>query len=103
MVHELIGIKNNIVNLNNITTIAKDFEEIVLSAEYDEFYEKVFRKFVNIFKFILFSKNMYSNFGEICSSIKDLMEEFQTASRSQAKVESIADMKVIFLFYLKSK
>ena len=37
---------------------------------------------------------MYSNFGEICSNIKELMEEFQKCSRSQAKVESIADMKV---------
>jgi vacuolar protein sorting-associated protein 45 len=38
---------------------------------------------------------MYSNFGEICSNIKELMEEFQNCSRNQAKVESIADMKVI--------
>lgn len=36
---------------------------------------------------------MYLNFGEICSSIKELMEDFQTKSRSQAKVESISDMK----------
>ena len=41
MVHELIGIKNNIVNLNSITTVSKELEEVVLSAESDEFYEKV--------------------------------------------------------------
>ena len=41
---------------------------------------------------------MYSNFGEICSNIKELMEEFQRYSRNQAKVESISDMKVIMLF-----
>ncbi len=37
---------------------------------------------------------MYMNFGEIGSNIKDLMEDFQKRSKSQAKVESIADMKV---------
>ena len=39
-------------------------------------------------------KNMYQNFGEIGSNIKELMEDFQRKSKSQAKVESIADMKV---------
>jgi len=34
------------------------------------------------------------NFGEIGSNIKQLMEEFQQRSKSQAKVDSIADMKV---------
>jgi vacuolar protein sorting-associated protein 45 len=41
MVHELIGIKNNIVNLSGVPSITKELEEIVLSAEYDEFYENV--------------------------------------------------------------
>lgn len=46
MVHELIGIKNNIVNLSNVPGISKDLEEVVLSAEYDEFYEKVIFNFM---------------------------------------------------------
>lgn len=37
---------------------------------------------------------MYLNFGEIGVNIKDLMEEFQQKSKNQAKVDSIADMKV---------
>lgn len=37
---------------------------------------------------------MYSNFGEIGVKIKELMDEFQKKSKSQKKVESIADMKV---------
>ena len=37
---------------------------------------------------------MHLNFGEIGSQIKDLMEDFQKKSKGQAKVESIADMKV---------
>ncbi len=34
------------------------------------------------------------NFGEIGANIKQLMEEFQKKSKSQGKIESIADMKV---------
>ena len=39
-------------------------------------------------------QNIYLNFGEIGSNIKELMEEFQKKSSSQSKIESIADMKV---------
>jgi hypothetical protein len=41
MVHELIGIKNNRVNLNQVPGITKDLEEVVMNAEYDEFYSNV--------------------------------------------------------------
>lgn len=43
MVHEVIGIKNNIVNLSSVPGIQKELVEVILSAEYDEFYEKVSR------------------------------------------------------------
>jgi hypothetical protein len=39
---------------------------------------------------------MYSNYGEICVKIKELMDDFQKRSQSTTKVESIADMKVKF-------
>lgn len=38
-------------------------------------------------------QNIYSNFGEIGQTIKNLMDEFQIKAKSQKKVESIADMK----------
>ena len=37
---------------------------------------------------------MYLNFGEIGANIKSLVEVYQAKSKSHAKVESIADMKV---------
>lgn len=77
MVHELLGINNNRVNLSKVPGISKELQEVVLSPEYDEFY----------------AKNMYQNFGEIGSNIKELMEEYQRKTKSQQKVESIADMK----------
>jgi vacuolar protein sorting-associated protein 45 len=53
MVHELIGIKNNIVNLKNVPGISKELEEIILSAEYDEFYENVGNKYIYGIKSVL--------------------------------------------------
>lgn len=87
MVHELLTINNNRINLSNVPGITKDLQEVVLSAEHDEFY----------------SNNMYMNFGEIGSNIKELMEEFQKKSKSHAKVESIADMKAFVETYPQFK
>ena len=41
MVHELIGIKNNRVSLHQVPDVAKELEEVVMNAEYDEFYSNV--------------------------------------------------------------
>lgn len=42
-----------------------------------------------------FLQNMYLNFAEIGSNIKNLMEDFQRRKpKEQQKLESIADMKV---------
>lgn len=41
MLHELLTIVNNRVNLTNIPSISKDLREVVLSKDQDEFYEKV--------------------------------------------------------------
>ena len=39
-------------------------------------------------------QNMYLNFGEIGSNMKQLMDEFQVSAKSNQKLDSIADMKV---------
>ncbi|KAG4077227.1 hypothetical protein HA402_005282 [Bradysia odoriphaga] len=77
MVHELLTINNNRVDLSKVEGAPKDLKEVVLSLEQDEFY----------------SNNIYSNFGEIGQTIKSLMDEFQIRAKSQKKVESIADMR----------
>ncbi|KAH9645502.1 hypothetical protein HF086_007018, partial [Spodoptera exigua] len=77
MVHELLTINNNRVSLAHLPDVHKDFKEVVLSSEQDEFY----------------AKNLYSNFGEIGQTMKSLMDEFQKKAKSHQKVESIADMK----------
>ncbi|XP_047240435.1 vacuolar protein sorting-associated protein 45 isoform X1 [Girardinichthys multiradiatus] len=78
MVHELLGLNNNRIDLSRVPGITKDLREVVLSAENDEFY----------------ANNLYLNFGEIGTNIKNLMEDFQKKKpKGQQKLESIADMK----------
>ncbi|KAL3119793.1 hypothetical protein niasHT_010084 [Heterodera trifolii] len=75
MVHELIGLNNHRVTLEN--TGNDGLKNIVLNAQYDEFY----------------SKNMYLNFGDIGQNIKGLMNEYQRKAKTHQQLESIADMK----------
>ncbi|KAK2579234.1 hypothetical protein KPH14_008203 [Odynerus spinipes] len=77
MVHELLTINNNRVNLSHVKGISKELKEVVLSAEHDEFY----------------ANNLYLNFGEIGQTIKELMDVFQGKAKKQQKVENIEDMK----------
>lgn len=41
MVHELLTINNNRVNLSHVKGISKELKEVVLSAEHDDFYANV--------------------------------------------------------------
>lgn len=41
MVHELLTINNNRVDLSHVPNISKDLREVVLSAQHDEFYADV--------------------------------------------------------------
>ncbi|KAM3858394.1 vacuolar protein sorting-associated protein 45 [Diretmus argenteus] len=78
MVHELLGLNNNRIDLSRVPGVSKDLREVVLSAENDEFY----------------ANNLYLNFGEIGTNIKNLMEDFQKKKpKGQQKLESISDMK----------
>ena len=94
MVHELIGIKNNRVNLSQVPGITKELEEVVMNAEYDEFYTDVWTILLVKNIYVRFCYNLYSNFGEIGTNIKSLMKHFQEKHKSQSKIESITDMKV---------
>lgn len=78
MVHELLGLNNNRIDLSRVPGVSKELREVVLSAESDDFY----------------ASNLYLNFGEIGTNIKNLMEDFQKKKpKGQQKLESIADMK----------
>ncbi|KAK4177074.1 putative vacuolar protein sorting-associated protein 45 [Triangularia setosa] len=77
MVHHLLGIHNGRVDLSSVPDIRPELKEIVLSQDQDPF----------------FKKNMYLNFGDLGSNIKDYVEQYQSKTKNNADIESIADMK----------
>ncbi|ESR47633.1 hypothetical protein CICLE_v10000721mg [Citrus x clementina] len=76
MVHELIGIQDNKVDLRSIGDFPKDQQEVVLSSEQDAF----------------FKANMYENFGDIGMNIKRMVDEFQQVAKSNQSIQTIEDM-----------
>ena len=56
----------------------KDFQEAVLSYRQDDF----------------FRKNMYANFGDIGSAVKELVDEFQKQTSNTKRIDTIEDMQV---------
>lgn len=77
MVHELLGIENNCVNMTKKKRKAKDLDHIILQPESDEFYKN----------------NMYANFGDVGLAIKKFVELYQAKSKNNTKVETIEDMQ----------
>lgn len=77
MVHELLGIENGRVDLSNVPDIRPELKEIVISQDQDPF----------------FKKNMYQNFGDLGGNIKEYVEQYQSRTKSNMSIESIADMK----------
>ena len=77
MVHELIGLDDNRVNLSMAKGIKKDMHEVVLSCVEDEF----------------FNEHMYDNFGDLDASCKDFLALYQKKYKDNKKIESIADMQ----------
>ncbi|XP_071938614.1 vacuolar protein sorting-associated protein 45 homolog isoform X2 [Coffea arabica] len=76
MVHELIGIQDNKVDLRNTGKFPKDQQEVVLSSEQDAF----------------FKANMYENFGDIGMNIKRMVDDFQQIAKSNQNIQTVDDM-----------
>ena len=77
MVHELLGLNNNRVILKGAPGIRKDLEEVVLSSSDDNF----------------FSDNRNANFGDLGTSIKNLLDEYQRKSKMNENITSVEDMQ----------
>lgn len=77
MVHELLGTFNGRVDLSAVPDIRPELKEIALSQDQDPF----------------FKKNMYQNFGDLGGNIKEYVEQYQSRTKSNMQIESIADMK----------
>jgi len=77
MVHELLGIHNNRVDMREVPAVRKELQEVVLSSEQDPF----------------FKANMFNNFGELGIAVKQLVGEFQVRTKNNQSIQSISDMK----------
>ncbi|KAL7752594.1 vacuolar protein sorting-associated protein 45 [Sorochytrium milnesiophthora] len=77
MVHELLGIINGRVDLSHMAEVSPDLKEVVLAADSDPF----------------FQKNMFLNFGDLGFNIKTYVNEYQSKTKTNMNIESIADMK----------
>ncbi|KAI8082704.1 Sec1-like protein [Halteromyces radiatus] len=77
MVHELIGIHHGRVDMSNVPDIRNELKEIALSPDQDPF----------------FKKSMYWNLGDLGANIKKYVDEYQSKTKSNMNIESIADMK----------
>ena len=77
MVHELLGLNYNRVLLKSVPNIKKDLEEVVLSCTQDPF----------------FAKNRHSNFGDLGTAVKELLDEYQKDAKLNEKITSIEDMQ----------
>jgi vacuolar protein sorting-associated protein 45 len=73
MIHELIGIKNNRVRVHE----RGQAQDIVVSSSGDAF----------------FRDNMYSNYGDLGTSVKRLVDDFQAVSKMNKQIDSIEDMQ----------
>jgi len=76
-VHELLGIFNGKVDLGDAPDVRPELKQIVLSQDQDPF----------------FKKNMYLNFGDLGDTIKEYVQQYQSKTKTNASIESIADMK----------
>jgi vacuolar protein sorting-associated protein 45 len=82
MLHELIGIHNNRIDLKKDKSFASkhDETEFVISSHQDKF----------------FADNMYKNFGDLADSIKKFIDDYtNTKKQSEKKIESLDDMQKI--------
>mmetsp|Transcript_31415 Transcript_31415/g.55286 ORF Transcript_31415/g.55286 Transcript_31415/m.55286 type:complete len:580 (-) Transcript_31415:265-2004(-) len=76
MVHELLGIENNRVDMHDVPDVKKDMLEVVMSITQDEF----------------FAETYTHNFGDLGKSIKDLVNKYKEKKGSH-KIETIQDMQ----------
>ncbi|EGG15241.1 hypothetical protein DFA_10074 [Cavenderia fasciculata] len=91
MVHELMGIHNNVVKLEKpLPNYSKDKKkafqstnQVILSSLQDSF----------------FRDNLYQNYGDLGSIIKKLVDSYQEKTNSNANISTIEDMKNFMLDY----
>ncbi|KAJ1609568.1 putative vacuolar protein-sorting protein VPS45 [Cryptosporidium canis] len=76
MIHDLLGISQNKVFIENKNGLKSDDEELVLSEQFDDF----------------FKSHKYENFGDIGFSIRDMVNDHSESSKLNRRLETIEDI-----------
>ncbi|SBS80507.1 vacuolar protein sorting-associated protein 45, putative (VPS45) [Plasmodium ovale curtisi] len=79
MLHELIGIENNKINLNN----DKEESQVVMSCNYDDFY----------------NEHLFDNFGDLGKAVKSYVDVYQEETSRKSNLESIDDIQKFIEIY----
>jgi vacuolar protein sorting-associated protein 45 len=77
MLHQILEMHNNRMDLSNVLGIRDELKQIVVSSTQDDFYKS----------------HMYDDFGEVGLAIKDFADQFAHETHSNSKLESIEDIK----------
>lgn len=83
MIHELLCIDNNKVDMTGIKDIPDDLRMLVLSSESDDFY----------------AKNQYLDFANVCTNIKEFVNQFSEKRKgvgAGSNAKTVADLKEQF-------
>jgi hypothetical protein len=83
MIHELLGIKKNRVNLKDVPGAPEDLKETVLSADQDAFY----------------AEHMFHDFGELGVAVQDLVRRYQANRNTHKNITTLEDMKAFIKEY----
>jgi vacuolar protein sorting-associated protein 45 len=77
MIHELLGIKNNVVEIKKNET---SVDKLVISDEDDNF----------------FSQNLINDFGDVASKVKEMIEKYEAEqTKFKSKLDTLEDIKRI--------
>eukprot|EP00775_Hariotina_reticulata_P002080 gene2080-2399_t len=80
MIHELIGIRDNTITLNS-SKVAEQYRNVVVDPAMDDFYKQ----------------HLFSNYGDVGLSVKELVDKFAQASKQHQQVNSLDDMRRFIL------
>lgn len=76
MIHELLGIQYNRVDLRHLNHLSEEMKEVILSCDEDSFFKQI----------------MFSNFGDVANAIHNMVQQFLQTKKSQAQFNTIEDM-----------
>ncbi len=89
MIHELIGISLNRVNVKKmpLAKASSEAPELVLSVDLDPFY----------------AANLYSGYGELASNLRMLVDGLQAKTKEHRNIDTLEDMQKILDNYPEYK